>query len=807
MNKLFKLNFVSCSILLALGHAAYAEEVTVDTVPVLPETEAGQMVDESGVAITQAEIAVTPVNNTDLSQLLKQQPGVGIDDGTSSVRGGDIAPEEISLSDARPHQTQYMIGGVGTNNISTYGQSSGFSSLSSGHTSGYFVDTNLMGEVEVMDHNIGAQYGGFTGGVINVELRQPTDEFIAEYQYRMTDSHWNSSAKVDEKNKGYETANYGDGRYQPEYQKRFHSLHLSGAINDNNKLAINVSKKTSDIPLQQNGVKKDFGQTIDNLFVTHIYQNNLWSLTSDFRYSNFEDHSFLNDPLQENASQPNSEAVNSHSSLGGTFKLLGQFDAGRWTTTLAYDHMDDERSSTADYHRTDIVMVGGMQRANSGGYGNLVQSQDSWQLKSLFDFESMYWQETRHDLQVGGEYLFQQGTGKRSSNFSAFSYMKRPTSEKIAIWNEYDRGEYQADVTTTALFITDNIRWQQLGLSLGLRASHSDVFDETVFAPRTTASWDFSNQRMNRITLGAARYYSGSLLGWALQNEAKSLHTTYQNCTSATGDYSSNNLRDYQCKTSKPQVPIDLNQADTPYSDELTLAWSVDVGNINITPSYVYRQQRKGLSLSDDRVENNIESDSGIYGLLIENIDAWSIAGGELSTLLEVSYTDRKGAGSTSAVYDAVNDLDQGYESQWVMIDGELVRSDQMDTSSYNSPWKAHLATVMNWRQIGLSWSNMVNYDSGRKLTQYKGYTVADIDGEPERIKELISKDMDSLVTWDTSVRWQLEPLIQHDAMFELSVTNVLNKQVEVSTYGTSMSPTSYFGKGREIWLNFSIRN
>lgn len=803
MNRYFKPNLVTISIFLALNCSA---AIAAETVPMLPETEASKTAEQDDIDINREQIINTPVNNTDLSQLLKRQTSVGIDDGLSSLRGGDLAPEEISLADARPHQTQYMIGGVSTNNISTYGQKPDSGSLSSGHTSGYFVDTNLMGNVEVMEHNIDAQYGGFTGGVINVDLRQPTDELVIDYQYRMTDSDWNSSPKRSERDSSFEDATYGDGRYQPNYQKRFHSLHVSGAVDEHNKLAVNVSRKDSDIPLKQNGVEKNFGQSIDNLFLTHIYTQGQWQLSSDLRYSNFTEKNFLNDSLQNNAAQTDSESTSEHQGMGATVKLQGDFEYGRWLTTLAYDQLQDKRSSELNYFRTNIDLVNGV-RENTGGYGNLEQTQDSWQLKSMFEFEPVYWGDIRHELLVGAEAQWTKATGKRKHEFNALSYNHRTTSEKIAVWNQYSAGEYQADTHSMALFFTDKLRWQQLELSLGGRLSNSDMFDETVFAPRVTASWDFDNQSTNRITLGASRYYSSGLLGWALLNDASRLHVAYQNCISATGNYSSNNLDDYQCASSKPSAPVDLNNAVTPYSDELSVLWSVDVGNFSINPSYVYRQQRQGLSFSNGTLENNIKSDSHIYGLNITNIDRWQLAGGALSTSLEVTYTDRTGAGNLTATYDAVNDFDQGYEDQWVLLDGELMNSSEMDTSAYNSPWKANFSTQMYWDQLGLTWNNIVQYESGLKSTMYVGFNNAEVDGETIRVKELISEDMESSITWDTSVRWQPEALLKRHAAIEVSVTNLLDDSPKVTTYGSSRMPYTAYHKGREVWLTFSLRN
>ncbi|MBR9727389.1 TonB-dependent receptor plug domain-containing protein [Shewanella intestini] len=814
MEQISHLKVLSVSILLALyGQSAYAEQA----LPSLPETQAMQAEVQAHSTIDREQINNTPMTNTDLSSLLKNQSGVGIDSGVSSLRGGDLTPEQISIAGARPHQTQYMIGGVSTNNIATASDNADAQTLGTGHTSGYFVDTALMEQVEVLDRNVGPQYGGFTGGVVNVELRKPQDTFQAEYQYRMTDSDWNAEPVTSSKNNDFGDASFGDGRYQPDYQKRFHSLHLSGALTDTQKLAVNYSKKDSEIPLNNNGEKADYGQSIDNLFVTHQLDLGLWQLQSDLRYSNFTNKEFLNivGTDADGDARPYSDSTNKHQGIGATVKLTGEFDSGTWDTSLTYDQLEDERLSEVDYYsvRTTIVTGSPISQENTGGYGNLRQQQDTWQLKSVYNLAPVYLGEQRHKFMLGTEIVSQQAEQSRQSDFNALNFLNLNGKESISTWNYYHQGSVAVDSQRYALFANDEISWDQLTVNVGARAEHMSQFDKLVIAPRLSASWDFNSDNVNRITFGLNRYYSNDQLGWELREAAKGLKTVFSSCTANNGDYTSTDINDYTCANQTDGIAASLDTAEVPYSDELSLGWQYETAGISFNPSYLLREQKDGLALSSNgQLNNNIQSKSHILGLNIHNIQRWSLMGGALTSYLDVTYEDRTGSGNLSTLYDNSNDLNSSYDDDWVYFDGKLIRSSDMDSSGFNSPLEGRLGAVMTWENIGLSWSNVLNYQDGRNLTHFAGTHSAEIDGETTNVKAINTAKMDSLTTWDSSIRWTPQTLVKHHASVELSVTNLLNRHVEVATYGTDVGGGSaftdtFFNKGREFWLSFTLRN
>ncbi|OBT17031.1 hypothetical protein A9264_09900 [Vibrio sp. UCD-FRSSP16_10] len=769
------------------------------------------------LTVDRLELEQSPKDNPTLSEALKHEPRVGINDAQDSMQGGDLKPDEISLSGARPQQTKYTIDGVGVNNTATFGNSNGSpTSLTSGHTSGYFIDTNLIDSVDVLDHNIGAEYGGFTGGIVDAHIRKPTDEFVIDYNYRMNDSDWNASQKVGANfQDDYGTPIDGSGKYQPEFQKRMHSLHVGGAISDTQKLALNVSHQTSEIPLANS---EDVDQNMDNLFITHIWESGAWLTTTDFRYAGHKSNSFLNDAnSDDNAVQSGSETVNSHTGIGGTFKVDYMLENGHWTNSLSYDHLIDEREADTDYFAVFMTLdANGFNSYNQGSYGNLKQIQDSYQYKSAFHFDPRYLGSVEFQPSFGVEVSHQQAHVERADDHVAYQYLDMFGSASISTLTRNSAANYDVDAQQYSLFADSKMQWDRLGVYLGGRVDHLGVFDTTVFSPRFTTSWDFDLVNTNRITLGANRYYSANLLGWALESEQGKYRSTSRTCTPIDGDWSNLDENNLDCASTETFDSLDLNSADVPYSDELTASWAIDINNFAINTTYIFRMQRDGITYSSDAttgsatIHNNLESDNHIVSLDISTKRPYELAGGYLSANWTTAYNYRRGYGDLKGTYDQGNDLGAGFQDEWVMLDGELVRYSEMDVSGYQSPLKSSLDLNMFWANAGLVWNNRVNYQHGKKAAAYTGATSIDIDGQPETVNILETTELDELITWDMAINWTPTQLNDH-LVLGLSVTNVLNTQEVISLSGISVGstvvPDEHYNSGRQVWLNVSVRN
>jgi hypothetical protein len=170
----------------------------------------------------------------------------------SSVKGGEIAPPKISIRGGRHYENNFMIEGMSNNNNINpngfgTGERNGYSPTVSGESQSFFVETSLVDTVSFYTENIGAQYGSFTGGVVNAKLKNARMErWHTTTNFRYTKDSW---AKY-HLTQAQENITYGTTEsYQPEFNKYEYSAAFDGPVNEHLGLLVSYGKQRSKIPL------------------------------------------------------------------------------------------------------------------------------------------------------------------------------------------------------------------------------------------------------------------------------------------------------------------------------------------------------------------------------------------------------------------------------------------------------------------------------------------------------------------------------------------------------------------------------
>lgn len=135
----------------------------------------------SGSSLDKNTLNSAPNGNGDITSALKVLPNVQFDNAQlSSNTPGEIDPANISISGGLFYQNNFQLDGFNMNNdldpaSNASGSSGGASQgLRGGQRSqGFNIDTSLLESIVVLDSNIGAAYGGFTGGVVEANVRNP----------------------------------------------------------------------------------------------------------------------------------------------------------------------------------------------------------------------------------------------------------------------------------------------------------------------------------------------------------------------------------------------------------------------------------------------------------------------------------------------------------------------------------------------------------------------------------------------------------------------------------------------------------
>lgn len=196
--------------------------------------------------------------NGNITDMLTFLPGIQFSENALNAdRQQEIRSQLISISGAEPWQTGFYFDGLANN--SRIDPDAAYRSPSSvndvqGHPQNLFINSELVQQVTVFDSNIPAAYGGFSGGVVDVEsrslsqLKQPQ----VKLRYRRSLSSWNQYNYYDFRgalsNEQLEQeAQYNDDVELPNFAKQTLGVSVALPINPAHALYASFNQTTSTI--------------------------------------------------------------------------------------------------------------------------------------------------------------------------------------------------------------------------------------------------------------------------------------------------------------------------------------------------------------------------------------------------------------------------------------------------------------------------------------------------------------------------------------------------------------------------------
>jgi hypothetical protein len=171
-------------------------------------------------------------------------------DSRSSATGGEIVPPKISIGGAQRYENNFMLNGVSNNNNlnpAGLGYADGWYGAAAGEAQSLFIDTSLVESVSAQTKAVSAEYGSFTGGVIDAKLKDARmDRWHITSKFRYTKDDWAKYHLTDDQK---HTDKSTSETYQPEFNKYEYAIALDGPITDNLGLLLNYGAQHSKIPL------------------------------------------------------------------------------------------------------------------------------------------------------------------------------------------------------------------------------------------------------------------------------------------------------------------------------------------------------------------------------------------------------------------------------------------------------------------------------------------------------------------------------------------------------------------------------
>lgn len=821
----------------AAPSADYLKPTTFDTLKVI-----GQRLFpyQEGLMLDERYIDEQAKGNGDIGTLLRINPAVQFDDTAAHSRNmGEIRPAEISINGGLYYQNAFLVDGASFNNdLDPASNTPNHFADPPSHTQGIALDTSLIGSLTVYDSNVPASYGGFNGGVVDVETRQAKDALSGKLSFRMSRSVWNEVHVNEDYREVFEQSSSITN--QPIYDKHQVNLTLEGRTASGIGLIGTVNRTRSEIPLRAHAGGRT--PTFDEPVKDTTRENTTFSLRGDWKGDSglILGGSIVYAPTDETYFIQN--ARNSWFDLkqgGPIISLRAALESGAWTlnNTLSYSDLDSSRRSDVDYWRswrwsedknwgTDPGTSG---LSTEGNWGNVDQTNRNIAYKFIADRAPFSLGSSQHRLQFGVEASRREATYRRLNDHDALQTPvatstctdARGTVDSVACslapargfngrgqflsrLTTYHAGYFEAESTDWAVFAQDDIRMGTWSFRPGVRVDGSTLTEHTTVAPRFAMSWDLFGNQNSLLTAGANRYYGRNLFAYKLREGRERLETSQSRV--ATGANALVWSAPVQATTATR-----FEELDVPYSDELSLGFNQVWGNYDFSAKYVRRDNRDEVMRvqmpSQDSTgyyaarvyeyQNVGRAESDIYTLSIGTRRPWQWGASVTTAQLALDYTDTRRT-YTGVYQDYSTSYDEEAYNEVVRYEGEIMLYKDIPSDSFNRPWTARLATQTRIDDWGLLWSNFLRYRA-----PYLGIArVAYEDYAGERIAVYENSDYPRSFSWDTVVEYAFDLPKEQKVYARIEVQNVLNRANRIS--GTTYA--ALFEPGRSYWLELGYR-
>lgn len=575
----------------ALAQQTSAPTDTQDTEPVeleaidIEDTRAplppyrGFIAEDSGLSVIDKEsLGGLEDGSGDALDALRLLPNVNFDVNQFSAEPEDLQdlrPSDISISGGQIYDNSIRIDGVAVDNVMdvTGTNPFNFNEVAGAAAQTIFLDPSLIDSLEVRDSNISAQFGEFSGGVVDAKLRNPGEDFGASLRFGFENDDFVEYEVED--------ADLAAADPPPEFTRwRLHGT-IDVPVNERFGLLFGFGRSQSEVDyaLSENygGAFRGLRSTSDNFLVKGVYEfDNGLKLVSSLVYS----------PYESEAANPNGVDNLIVSKGGGlTFKteLDGTTGVYDWLLRASYVDADMSREAppfnfswSSEAPSIDFCTN---RNCTQGGFGDLEQYQRDYTLEG----------QAGRDL-FGGRFNFGGEVGLvdafKARNEEGRAYSRGAYNPNtvcadasdpacidgeiaLPVYFAYLPYEANVEILQGAIWAEQNQSFGPVDIRAGLRASTDDYLENTNIAPRLSAVWNVNDDW--QVTAGANRYYGRNFVGYAIREQYPDFFT-FERDPTVNGDQLIYSEDDWVLTRVRRLTGFRDANLDTPFSDELTVA-------------------------------------------------------------------------------------------------------------------------------------------------------------------------------------------------------------------------------------------
>lgn len=798
----------------------------------------GEPVDSGTSRIDRESIDARAPGSGDVNEILRALPTVQFssqDGRATRDELQDLRPANISISGGSFTENLFIVDGIGVNSrLDVTSIPRGPTHYIEGNVASsaqsLWVDSSLVGTITVRDSNISAEYGQFTGGVVEIDTRAPASEFGISAHYGETGPDL-AQFRISKRSREILGANLPG---QPEYLKRRYGASVDLPVSDALRLLFGYSRSESRVTYERGNLYKQYGdyrqQSLSENFLAKVELD----LGDDIRLTGQVTYS----PYESEFSHPNgidNWVYLDGGGLSGSLKLEGSgANDARWKVELSHAVSDTDRrvdrpgtinvSATApgvDWCSGSSCTLGAPNPINQRQWDSAIKAQ--WE-QPLLD----------GDIRFGAEYTRVKAVKEREETSYAFRHISS-SGNTSTLWYEVSpntvctqpilyagtcvNGAYALAQMNPEMAFRSRVKldsytlwgeWQGevagFELRAGLRYDHESFLDNHNVAPRVSVSRDLPFAGMN-LTLGANRYYGRSFLGYALRENYPDSYI-YRRMPAMVGGQNiwTDNWTLYSHSILPRYSNADLK---TPYVDELTFALRGPTpligGEYRIRG--ILRDTRNRFAQSEQITSsgvNELGNPVTVRSYTITNDGRSSYRGLSLEYVREFGNhsfsisTNLSKTKSSNIDYFDISD-DTQYDGDRVYYQGEIVpllraiANNQLE--DYAAPRIVNFDWAAHWFGKRLRTNVNARYRSGFQRVDDTGVNIR-IDG--------VNYDVYDLIKFDDAISFNLSATV--DAIrsrygtlsIDARVNNLFNTVLE-QDYSSTTQP---WQMGRNVWIS-----
>lgn len=781
----FQQKYISVCLLSFLSTISFAEESEPAEddrslpVVVVKETPLDRRI------YSKEDIEFAAKGNRDITSLISGHSAIRLDPTTSAAGNrGSMAPVDFSIHGESPYQNQIMIDGASMSNIiSPHDQNlAEIGSSTPSFSQLYNLDVDLLENIEVLDNRISVEYGGFTGGVVNAEIKNPMGTNKISYKTSFNSSKI-TEQRLDTYGKSEQNWLAGVPGKSAEWRKGFSSISADINLFQDTNALFAFSRRESKISrdyLTISGLnyaagtfateKKRgiHGDVVDN-FLVKVSSKLKPGLNSDFVIKMADRQEEVVSSLVDN------DWVNRQNSKGISYKIeSGLNDLSKVSYQFSYDVMDSKRENEA----TDLVTYRFAGKSNSysyttGGLGTqyLRQTNTVNKLKSQGNSFNLFGVENKYNY--GLEWSRVKANFHRANAAASYIAVVNASGNVQSTSNRTDwmAGSVEVMNDTYGLFFNNETYVKNIIFSSGFRLEKSSFIGDMNFAPRFKIDYDVLGNGRNNFFLGWSRYYGADIIGYALEREKWKLRV------SSTGATVRNHYFD---------------NVKTPYSDEAVVGYSFQLSDLlRAKIEYVERKSRNGITRegSDSKgywYANNGKGKTNSYNFSLETLAFYDFLGGQWQGRFDFGWQkSKRNQDMTLGWTTSENNPDD-----IVLYNGVQMERNALPVIGFNVPRK--LSANVNSAWGGFKWGNRFNWTSKRMAIVQTGASPVDT---------YVSEELSDYVTWDMTMNWR--PNFNKNLNVGLEIINLTNR-MPVTAISRATTNRVAYTTGREIWLHMS---